>query len=238
MDIKYRELMKEYKLKLDNPVLDPGFVSKANTFEEKLKNNELTDEEAEKLDDELVELFKNSHNFEEEDSDELKEIKHQKAVSDAKADIAEAGNIDLLKALQKKFKDLPEVQPLIEKKLAKLQEDAENSEKMKKDKEKAEKDKFIVDAKKEITAAKYDDLQAIGEKYKEYPELVEIIKKRHADEKPGKDDEEIAVKLRSKREWTYRELQAMNIKPTGNDMTVAGVRLEKEYLLNIYSVRK
>jgi hypothetical protein len=234
MDIKYREKMKESDVTLESDVLDPAFVSKANAFEEKLKNNQLTDEEITAADDELVALF-NAHDLSEEDSDELKQAKQAKVVSDAKAEVSEAETTEALTALQEKFKELPEVLPLISKKLEKLQKQAE---KIKKDDDQAKLEKFIADAKAEIKAAKFEELQAMGEKYKEYPELVTIINKRHKDEKPEQASKGLKEKLLSKSEWSYAELKELGITPTGNDMTVKGVKLEKEFLLNIYSVRK
>ncbi len=235
MTIKYRELMKEYKVLIDNPVLAPDFVSKAKDFEEKLAANQLTDDEIKAADDELCELFKTKHDFVDEDSDEIKAAKRGQVLSEARADIAEAGTADELKTLQIRFKDLPEVQPLITKKLQKLDDDAKKADEKKRAEDQA---KFLVDAEKEIKAAKYEDLQALGEKYKDHPELVTLINKRHADEKPGKGEAELKEKLLSKREWTYAELEALGIKPTGNDMKVAGLRLEKEYLFRTYSVRR
>jgi hypothetical protein len=230
MEIKYRKLMEEYNITLDNEVLDPGFRSKATDFEEKLKNNQLTDDEIKTWDAELIELF-NAQPHEDVDSEELKDVKHEKDVADAKVAVAEAETNEVLIDLQNKFKEtIPEVLPFITAKIDKLNKQAEKTDK-------AMKDQFIAEAKKEITAARYDDLQAMGEKYKEYPELVEIIKKRHADEKPApaKTLKEI---LLSKKEWSYKELRGIGIEPTGNDMTVEGVRLEREYLLAVYSVRK
>jgi DNA repair exonuclease SbcCD ATPase subunit len=216
-------------------VLAKDFVSKANDFETKLAANQLTDAEITALDDELCELFKTKHDFVEEDSEEVKKLKHNKDVSDAKAEIAEAETIVQLKTLQTKFKDLPEVLPLIEGKIKKI----ETADKKKQDDENAQKQaKFISGAKEEIKAAKYESLQSISEKYKEYPELVEIINKRLSDEKPGKGDEELKTKLLSKREWHYKDLEALGIKPTGNDMTIAGVRLQKEMYFNTYSVKR
>lgn len=230
MEFEYKKLMKEYNVTLDNVVLDPGFCSKVTEFEEKLKNNQLTDDEMKAWDAELVELF-NAQPHEEVDSEELKDVKHDKDVANAKAEIAEAETIEALTALQNKYNStLPEACELIPPKIAKLVKAAEKAEN-------AKKEQFITEAKKEIAAAKYDDLQAMGEKYKEYPELVEIIKKRHADEKPDpvKTLKEI---LLSKKEWSYKELRGIGIEPTGNDMTVEGVKLEREYLLAVYSVRK
>lgn len=233
MTIKYRQLMKEYEVTLENKdnVLDKAFVSKALDFEEKLKNNQLTDDEITALDNELVELFNTLHDFAEVDSDEIKAAEHKAAVAEAKAVIAESGTIEDLSILREKYNELSEVHPLIDSKIEKLQAKGQKS----KDEERA---KLIDAGKKEIAAAKYDELQAMGEKYKEYPELVAIINKRHADEKPDNEQSKLKETLLQKKEWSYAELKALGINPTGNDMNVAGLKLEKEYLFSIYRVRK
>jgi hypothetical protein len=239
--INYQELMKKAGVSLDHPGLDPAFVVKARAFEAKLSKGELTDEETATTDAELVELF-SKHDIIDEDSEELTAAKHREALAEAKADIAETASVDALTVLLAKYKDLPEVLPLIEKKIKTIQD-----AKAKKDTDdlqaetqrKANELSATVEAgKKEIAEAKYEDLQKMGEKYNAYPELVKIIKDRHEAEKPGKDDEELKQKLLTKSEWNYAALRAMGIAPTGNNMTVAGVKLEKEYLLEVYSVRR
>jgi hypothetical protein len=232
--INYRELMKEYDVKLDNPVLDPAFVSKANDFEKKLEANELTEEEIKAWDAELVELFK-KHDLTEEESPEVIAARRNQAIAEAKAAIAEAETVDQLKALHGSLSEFPEVLPLITKKIEKLEADAKKQS----DQAAAQiRAKLITDASAEIKAAKYEELQALGEKYKEYAELVKLINERHSNEKPVKDTEQLKEKLLSKKEWSYAELKAMNIEPTGNDMTIAGVKLEKEMYFRVYSVRR
>lgn len=233
MTIKYRELMTEYKVTLENEdkVLDKAFVSKALDFEEKLKNNQLTDEEITALDNELVELFNTLHDFVEEDSDEIKAANHKALLNEAKAAIAECGTIEDLAILREKYNELSEIEEIVEQKKEKIIKQGQQAASLKRE-------KLIDNAKKEIAAAKYEELQALGEKYKEYPELITIIKKRHNDEKPGNEEAKLKETLLSKKEWSYADLRALGINPTGNDMTVAGVRLDKEYLLTIYRVRK
>ena len=232
MTIKYRELMKEWGVDLNTPEIDPVFKSKAEDFEAKLAGNELTDEEIAALDAELVELFTSSHKLEEVESEEVKLAKHKAAIAEAKAAIAEAASLEALNQLRATYEEsLPEILPLVDKKIAALDEEQAEKEKL------ALKELFDY-AEAEIAACPYNELQAMGEKYKTYPELVAIIRKRHEDEKPKEDSKERAEKLLSKKQWGYAELRAMGITPTGNDMTIDGVRLEKEYLLNVYSVRK
>ena len=227
MAIKYRELMKECKITLDSDVLDPAFVSMAKDFEQKLAEKKLTDEEIEQMDNELVELF--SKNVVEEDSDEVVKAKHDVAVANAEKEIEKAKTSEVLNKLHEKFKEeLPEVLPLIEQKLRDF----------KADEEKQATEKLIKLATKEIQECPLDQLQALGEKYKKYPELVKLVNEKYNREKPKKENDELAAKLRSKKEWSYKQLEEIGIKPTGNDMTVVGVRLEKEMYFNVYSVRK
>jgi hypothetical protein len=234
MNIKYREKMKEYKVVIDDPVLDPAFVSKAKAFEEKLKGNQLTDDEIKAADEELLKDFEELHSLEEDEAEEVKEANHKKDVAEAKVEITEAGELELLLSLKTKFKDLPEVLPLIDKKVEKL-------EKIKADEEDVAKDneiKFSQGAQKEISEASFESLQELIGKYKDYPILVESINKRIAEEKTGHEEKTLKETLLAKKEWSYANLRALGVEPTGNDMTVAGVRLEKEYLFAIYSVRK
>lgn len=227
MAIKYRELMKECKITLDSDVLDPAFVSMAKDFEQKLAEKKLTDDQIEQMDNELVELF--NKNVVEEDSEEVVKARHDADVANAEKEIEKAKTSEVLNKLQEKFKEsLPEVLPLIEQKLRDL----------KSEEEKQATEKLMKLATKEIEDCPLDQLQALGEKYKKYPELVKLINEKYNREKPKNEQAKLAEKLRSKKEWSYKELEALGIKPTGNDMTVAGVRLEKEMYFNVYSVRK
>jgi len=232
MSIKYRELMDEYGVTLEHDTPSNGFKSRARTFEEKLSKGELIDEEIEAFDNELVELFKTEHSLETVDSDELAEAKNKADMAEAKLLIKDAETIQDLNALNTKYKDqFPDLVPVIVAKIEKLNQKATSDE--------AEAmAKLITLAKEEIAQAAYNDLGAFADKYKSYPEIVEIVNKRIADEAPNEKDKELAAKLRTKKQWSYAELRAIGIEPTGNDMKVAGVLLEKEYLLTIYLVRK
>jgi hypothetical protein len=238
MIIKYQELMKSSGIAIDNPGLDPAFVSKVNTFEQKLKDNQMTDEEITAGDDELVELF-SKHEITEEDAPEVIAERKKAEVSEAKAAIAGSEDIKELGNMRGVYKEHPEVLALIDAKIKKIT-DATAKKKENEATQKAAdaRAKIIVDGTKEINMAKYEDLQAMGEKYKEYPELIKLVNERHEKEKPQKDDEELKKQLLSKSEWSYSALKAIGVKPTGDDMVVAGVKLEREYLLEIYSVRK
>jgi hypothetical protein len=232
MEIQYRNLLKDWNLTLSSDVLDPAFVQKATEFETKIKNNELSDEEIKAWDDELVKLFNELHNFSEEESPEVKAANHKKDIAEAKNEIAEAETIEALTALQQKFAHLPELAPFIEKRIEKLQLAQKT----------AEQNKFISDAKEVIANTPYDNLPLLLEQpFKDHPELVKIIEARIEKEKPAPPEPEtIRDKLQKarKREWSYQDLKDIGINPTGDDMTVEGVFLERQYLYKIYKITK
>jgi glucan-binding YG repeat protein len=227
MKYEFEVKMKELDLALDNPVLDPAFVTKATDFKEKVKKHELSDDEAEAIDKELCAML-DQLDVSEEDSEEVKKANLRKEQSDAKAEVLEAENEEQLHQLAGKFLHLPEIQKLIEKRLKTIQE-----------KQTAEDQKKIKDeAKEAIRTATYEMLPSLLESYKDYPDLVKVINARIKDEDPSKNESALHDKLLTKKEWSYAELQELGIKPTGNDMKVAGLKLEKEWFFNIYSVRK
>lgn len=228
MEISYRGLLKEYNLTLQSDVLDPAFVQKANEFEEKVKNNELTDEEIKAWDDDLVKCFNDLHNFEEEESAEVKAAKHKAEIAEAKNEIAEADSLKVLTALQKKFFHLTELAPFLEKRIEKVQKAAAD----------AEQNKFINDATEEIKTAEYAGLPALLTKYKDHPDIVERIQARIEKDKPADPRATIREKLANakKREWTYTDLKDIGINPTGDDMEIEGVYLQRQYLFKIYRI--
>lgn len=228
MKYEYEVKMKDLDLKLDNPVLDPAFVTKANDFKEKVKKHELSDEETEAVDKELCAML-DELEIENEDSEEVKQANLKKEQSEAKAEVLEAGDDEeKLHQLAGKFLHLPEIQKLIEKRLSAIQ-----------GKRTAEEQKVLnTKAKEEIANTPYSDLAGLLETYKDHPDLVKLINNRLESEDPTKNEDALKNKLLSKKEWSYSELQELGINPTGNDMRVAGLKLEKEQYFKIYSVRK
>lgn len=107
------------------------------------------------------------------------------------------------------------------------------------------------------------ELTDLANKYKSYPEIVtyidartaeltELIKQQNeeaaAKEKAEKEAEEAAKpdpgpaktlqqKLLSKQVWDYNELRGLGIEPTGDDMVVEDVYMERQYLLKVYKVK-
>lgn len=231
MDIKYRKLMKDWNIEsFDNPILDPAFVQPAKEFEEKLKNNELTDEEIKATDDELVVLFEKLHPQELIDSPEVTAANRKAEFAEAKNEIAEADSIPTLTGLSVKFSHLTELAPFIEKRIEKLTKANEASSK----------DKFTADALAEIKAAEYANLQHLFEKYKDHLELLKVIEARIEAEKPEPPKETLRDKLANakKREWSYDDLRAIGIAPTGDNMEIEGVYLERQYMFYVYLITK
>lgn len=228
MDLQYRKLMKDWNVTLESDALDRAFVTKATEFEEKLKINALSDDEITALDNELVELF-NKQDLVEEDSPEVKAANRKAAIAEAKNEIAEAETIEVLKALQKKFEHLPELDTFIEKRIEKIQKATET----------AQQNKFLTEANEEIKATDFLNLPALLEKYKDHPDLLKTIQSRIEKEKPHVEPT-LREKLSNakKREWTYDDLRAIGITPTGDDMEVEGVYLQRQYLFYLYKITK
>jgi hypothetical protein len=231
MEYKYKLLLKEHKLTLESDVLDPAFVQKAKDFQADLEAKKLTEDQINAIDDELVALF-GQLEIEEVDSPELAKEKHKAKVLEAKEVIAAAGSMDELKKLQKEYEEFPELQPFIEKRIEKLEKAAQEAV------DKTEKIKFMSDATAEIEAAAYEALAALSGKYKEHPDLLKLIEARIEKEKPAAKELTIREKLQAakKRRWTYDDLIAIGIKPTGDDMEVEGVYLQREYMFKVYFI--
>jgi hypothetical protein len=228
MEIKYRKLMEEWGVKLDNPVLDPAFVTKATQFEADLKAGKLTDDQIKATDDELVAMF-NQLEKEELDSPELIKEKKKNRILEAKDKIAEAGTLDQIAGYEKEYGDvMPELAAFIEKRKEKIGKATEESQQK----------QFIADAGKTIAEAAYADLPALAEKYKDYSELIKAINARIEKEKPAPQPETLREKIQKskKRQWTYKELEAIGIKPTGDDMELEGISFQRQYLYKVYHI--
>lgn len=229
MEYKYKVLLKENNLTLESDVLDPAFVQKAKDFQADLDAKKLTEDQINAIDDELVELF-NKLEFEEVDSPEVIKEKRRAAIAEAREEIAAAETEEALLGLQKKHEELPELQPFIEKRI----------EKVRKAMEAAGKEKFTADARAEIEAAAYEALAVLLEKYKDHPDLVKLIEARIEKEKPAPKEQTLREKIQAakKRRWTYEDLKAIGIKPTGDDMEIEGVYFQRQYLFYVYHIVK
>ena len=107
------------------------------------------------------------------------------------------------------------------------------------------------------------ELTDLANKYKDYPEITSYIDQRAAEvtklineqnaeaaakEKAEKEAEIVAKKpneppktlqqtLLTKQVWDYNELRGLGIEPTGDDMVVEDVYIERQYLLRVYKVK-
>lgn len=226
--MEYRNLLKEWGLTLQSDVLDPAFAQKANEFEAKVSNSELTDDEIKVWDDDLVACFKELHNFEETDSEEVILANRKLETAEAKTLISEASDIDSLTALQNRYKHLTEITSILNKKIEKTNKESQASAQ----------NTFLANANNEILAANYSELIALQEKYKDYDDLSQLINTRIEEGKPEESRKNIREKLADakKREWTYDDLRAIGIKPTGDDMEIEGVYLQRQYLFKVYHI--
>jgi hypothetical protein len=244
MEINYRKLLKEYGIEIDKTTLEPVIIDKNNDFkvdpaftvmvkefEGKLKKKSLTDEEIEAADAELIKQFGELHELSEEDSPELKKEKRKARILEGKDKISEAGTIEEIEKLQAEYGDVAdELQAFIDKRVEKINKAAYDQQVQ----------QAITQGKEEIKGAAYEDLPKLAAKYADYPELVTAINARIEKEKPEPKGKTLREKLAEakRQEWTYDQLRSIGITPTGEDMVVEGVFLERQYLLKIYKITK
>lgn len=226
--MEYKKLMEKWEVKLDNPVLDPAFVQKATEFEAKVKNNELSDEEIKTWDDDLVKCFNDLHQFSEPESREVVAAVRKAEIAEAKNEIAEAETLDALTVLQQKFAHLTELSDFIQKRLDKVRKAVMDNQQR----------QVLSEATAEIKAWEYASLSDLLEKYKDHPELISIIEARIEKEKPAPIQETLRDKIQKakKREWSYADLRAVGIEPTGDDMDIEGVYFERQYMFKVYKI--
>lgn len=220
--------MDEFKIKLEDEAIDPAFRAKAEDFEKKVAENQLSDDEIKAADEELVSLFKELHNFTEEDSDELKLEKHRTRTLEGKNKIAEAETIEEIAALEKEYDDCPDLVPFIEKRKEKLQKASQA----------AQRNKFIQDATEEVKSAGYDNLPGLLTKYKDEPEIIKLIQARIEKDKPADlpKSKRDMLQQAHKREWSYEDLRKIGIEPSGVDMKIEGVYLRKKHMFKLYEI--
>ncbi len=228
MEIQYRSVLKENKVKLTDEIIDPAFRTKAEDLEKKLAANALSDDEIKAADDELVKLFYELHNVSEEDSEELQREKLKSRTLEGKNKIAEAETIEEINALAKEYEDCPDLQTFIEKRKEKLQKASQA----------AERTKFVTEATEEIKTAEYKNLQSLLTKYKDEPDLLKLVQQRIEKDKPADPpaSKRDLLSKAHKREWSYDDLRKIGIEPTGDDMEIDGVYLQRQYMLKIYKI--
>ena len=231
MKLKYKEKLAEFDIKsLDDDNLDPAFVAKAKEFEEKLEKGSLSDEEITTMDNELCKDFDELHEFEEVDSPEFIEIRTQKTILEGKQKVESAGSVDELKSIADEYKDYEEVVNLAKDKAAKIQAEYDK---------KSEAEKAIADLKARIAGATdVTELKAIAEEHADNKEIVEMAKAKATELNEAAQQQKVQTlkeKLQSKKTWTFGELTQLGINPTGDDMVVEGVQLERVYLFKAYN---
>jgi hypothetical protein len=230
MNIRYRKMLEELGVDLNDSVLDPAFVTKAKDFEERLHKKALTEDEIASIDDELCKMIE-GFDIKVEDSEELAAEKRKNRILDAKEKISAAATIEELEAIGVEYAD-------VEKELANYKK--ARVQKLQKQIDDQARQNIINQTLAELPNVKYEDLEEIRGKWKDYPEVVAAIDKRIKDEKPA--DPPKTKTLREKlseakrQEWTYEQLEAIGITPTGLDMTVEGVYLQKIFLMKTYRI--
>lgn len=206
--LKYQKKLDDFEIKsLDDEVLDAAFVVKAKELEQKIANKSLSDEEIDAIDNELCTLFDEVHDFEEVPSDEVTQLQRQNTILQGKQKVDKEKSIDGIMALMDEYKDYPEVLEPANEKLNSIQEAQKQAETKKKE---------IEDKKKAEEQAR----------------AAEEAKKKDAMQKQMT----IQERLLSKKVWSYDELRQLGIEPTGENMIVHGVVLNRRYIFLAYEV--
>ena len=234
--LKFEKKLAEFDIKdLNDDNLDPAFVAKATDLLDKIKKGTLKDEEIAEADNELCNLFDELHDFEEVDDPKMTELQRANAVLQGKEAVNAAGSIDELQKVIAEYKDFMEVMDLAHVKIGSIQQkiDQENAKA-----ETVNKIKLAVDS-----ATSLDQLKEITKDFDDQnPQVVEIVNAKIAELKESakqteqNKNSEIQNKLLSKDSWTYGELRELGISPTGENMIVHGIKLDKVHLFKVYAV--
>jgi hypothetical protein len=234
--LKYQKKLAEFNITdLQNENLDPAFVAKVNDFTKKMQNGSLDDKEIADQDEELCSLFDQLHDFEEIPSEELTEMQRANTNLTGKQSVINVKTINELKAILKQYAEFPEVCELADKKITDIQN--QNAKKEAENQERQRVSDLIA------KATTIDELKSIS---KDLPEnvtwVVEMVNNKanelNARRKSQQQNQnnEIQTKLLSKTTWTYDELRAIGIEPTGDDMVVHGIKMAKRYLFKAYEI--
>jgi hypothetical protein len=232
--MKYKQKLAEFDIKsLDDDNLDPAFVAKAKEFETKLEKGSLSDDEIASMDDELSKDFDELHEFEEVESDDVIQLRRQNTILSGKQKIESVSTIDELKAIAKEYEDFPEVVEIATNKAAKIKAEYDK---------KTVAQKALEDLKASIqNATSVSDLKVIAEENADNKEIVDLAKAKAAELNQKQEQEKtqtLKQKLLSQKHWTYPQLIALGVKPTGNDMVVEGVKLNRVYLFKAYETER
>jgi hypothetical protein len=237
--IEAKELTEEEIAKEDQALLDL-FNDLHNTKEEdseelkkiKLENLMLKGKEAVSKTDDPEELEKLKAEY--KDSEEViavidHKIARIKAYRATAAEVDQAQTIEDLESLKVKCSKYPELLKKIGKKISNVEALS-----------------ALELAEREINEPSLDiaGLNKLKKKYSEDPALVkkidESIQKIKDDASTAESNKKKSLrdKLLSQEEWSFKELRTLGIDVTGDDMTVEGIFLERQYLLNIYIAKK
>lgn len=143
----------------------------------------------------------------------------------AQVEVDNATSIEDLSNLKEKYTHYPNLVKVIDDKIV-----VAKGSKQKEDKQTAESEVDNANTPAALTKLK--------EKYAHYPDLVKTIDKKiegikEAASKASKKTR--AQTLLAQKEWSYAELRNIGIVPTGEDMIVDGVLLEKQFMFLCYN---
>ena len=220
----FQTKMKEWGItSLDDPNLDNQFITEAKEFLKKVENKELDEEATKKADENLVELFEARHNENIVDSEELKaeKVKNQaliekneetrkaNLIKQAAIDVSKNTNLESLEKLKGTYGEIPEALKIIEDKI-----------------------KWVKDQQGKSQGQK-DEKELEAERLR-----VEEENRKAAADKPTKDKIAGLKKLASIKGYyaTYNDLKNIGIQPTGDDMTIHGYRLIRQYSFKVYEI--
>lgn len=157
-----------------------------------------------------------------------KRIKDIEDYRTAESEVAKANSVKEMEALKQKYTHFPNLNAKIDEKIVAIKTNDAHQAILQE----------ISDA-----SNSSEKLNNLKEKYASQPEILILvndkIKNLHDKAKMEEDNrkQSLKQKLLSQQEWSYSELKGMGIKPTGDDMFVEGVLLERQYLLNIYKAK-
>lgn len=233
MKLKYKAKLDEFEIKdLNDPNLDPAFVAKAKEFEEKITKGTLSDLEIAEIDDDLCKIFDENHDFEEVDSEEVTSLKKQATITEGKREVENNNDLKVLSEITQKYEDYPEVKEYAEKKAAGIKAELTKKQQA----ENAHKD--LLESIENAT--ELSQLKAIAEEYADNKQIVDLATEKAREikaESEQKQKSDRAKTLLTKPEWNYQQLRELGINPTGDDMVVDGVVLERQYMFKAYNTK-
>jgi len=226
--LEYQKKLKDvYQINdLSDDALDAAFVAKAKELHQKIENKSISEEEIREADQELVELFDELHEIEEVDDPKVTELQTQNTILKGKEAASAANTIEDLQKIAEEYKQFPEVVEVCNSKIEAIQKKSQAENELQ----------------QKVSGIKtIEELQEFAKELDDKnPKVVEIVNARINElkaEKEGKS-KSIKEKLLSQPVWSYDQLRAIGINPTGDDMVVEGVKLLRKYMFKAYEVVK